>query len=327
MQRTGRAAQSGFTLIELIMVIAILSIISTLAVNRIGAIRDRAARKVSVANQQAVGRAVETFLALNDGGRLNRLDALVDAGTAATGAAGYDFTARSAAGTVGGLYRGPDDDTSEAVRERNSGLYDAGGSSLVDLLCLYRVNAAEAEALHRLGLKYVMQHDTYATGYPYQHYGKGDDGTVPQAADGLDAELSACVAKFVTNGMAFAAVNGATDLGRAVFQSCGQELLPTANWGSGYNEDTVRAEIAATGGPLLAFGLGSNASIVGAAKGGIDAAPYSEALPAKYYRQYILLFRLRTTGSGSVSAVTAEFAGVLDPMGNTIRAARHLLRE
>lgn len=323
MQRTGRAARGGFTLIELIMVIAILSIISTLAVSRIGSVRDKAARKVSVANQQAVGRAVETFLALNDGGKLNRLDALVDAGTAATGAAGYDFSARGAAGTVGGLYRGPDDDTSEAVRERNSGLYDAGGSSLVDLLCLYRVSLAEAEALHRLGLKYAMQHDTYALGAAYDRYGKGDDGTVPQAADGLDAALSACVAKFVTNGMAFAAVDGTTEAGRAVFRSCGQELLPTATGSTGYDENSVKAEIAATGGPLLALGLGQEASIVGAAKGGIDSAPYSEALPAKYYRQYILLFRLRTAGA----AVTAEFAGVLDPMGNTIRAARHLLRD
>ena len=55
--------RDGFTLIELIVVIAILSIISTLAVSRIGALREKAARKVSVANQQAIGRAVETFLA------------------------------------------------------------------------------------------------------------------------------------------------------------------------------------------------------------------------------------------------------------------------
>ncbi len=316
----------GFTLIELIVVIAILSIISTLAVSRIGALREKAARKVSVANQQAIGRAVETFLALNDG-KLNRLDALIDAGTSTSGTAGYDFSDQGSIGSVGGLYRGPDDQTSATIREKNAGLYDEGDASLVSVLCTYRVNATEAAALNRLGLAYIMQHNTYASGYPFQHYGKGDDGSVPQAADGLDAELSACVTKAVTNGMVFAAVNGTTDLGRAVFQSCGQELLPTANWGAGYDEETVKTEIKATGGPLLAFGLGVNASIIGAAQGGLDAAPYSEAIPAKYYRQYILLFRLRTSGSGSVSSVTAEFAGVLDPQGNTIRAARHALKD
>lgn len=312
----------GFTLIELIVVIAILSIISTLAVSRIGALREKAARKVSVANQQAIGRAVETFLALNDG-KLNRLDSLIDAGTSDSGAEGYDFSDQGGVGSVGGLYRGPDDQTTETIREKNGGVHDG----LAAVLCTYRVSAREAEALRRLGLAYVMRHNTFASGYPFQHYGKGDDGTVPQAADGLDAELSACIAKSVTNGMAFAAVNGKTDLGRAIFQACGQELLPTANWGAGYDDNTVKTEIKATGGPLLAFGLGNSASIIGAAQGGLDVAPYSEVIPAKYYRQYILLFRLRTAGSGSVSSVTAEFAGVLDPQGNTIRAARHALKE
>ena len=76
--KTPQKSPSGFTLIELIVVIAILSLISTLAVNRIGAIRERAARSVSVANQLATGRAVETYLTANDG-KLNRLDSLLDA--------------------------------------------------------------------------------------------------------------------------------------------------------------------------------------------------------------------------------------------------------
>ena len=318
--------RNGFTLIELIVVIAILSIISTLAVNRIGALRERAARMVSVAAQQSAGRAVESFLTVNDG-KLNRLDALVDAGTSLSDGAGYDFGDRGAIGSVGGLYRGPDDVVTEAVRERNSGLWDEGDASLVGLLCLYRVNGAEAAALRRLGLHYVLQHDTYADGTAYSHYGTGDDGSVPRPANGLEPELSACIVRTVTNGMAFAAVNGMTEAGRAVFRACGQELLSTATGAGGYNEAAVKAEIAATGGPLLAFGLGAEASIVGAARGGIDSAPYSEIIPARYYRQYILLFRLRTAGTGSATPVTAEFASVLDPCGNTIPAARQGLKE
>lgn len=314
--------RSGFTLIELIVVIAILSIISTLAVNRIGAIRERAARSVSVANQQATGRAVETFLAANDG-KLNRLDALVDAGTTSSDGAGYDFRDHGAVGRVGGLYRGPDDVTTEAVRERNSGLCDDGDGALVSALCLYRVDGAEAEALHRIGLRYVLRHDTYAVGSAYDHYGKGDDGSIPAPADGLDPELSACIVVSVTNGMAFAAVDGTTEAGRAIFRACGQDLLSTDERGQ-YPEAEVKAEIAATGGPLLALGLGSGASIVGAPRGGIDSAPFSEILPARYYRQYILLFRLRPSAA---STVTAEFAGVLDPRGQTIHAARLSLRE
>jgi prepilin-type N-terminal cleavage/methylation domain-containing protein len=318
--------RNGFTLIELIVVIAILSIISTLAVNRIGAIRERAARMVSVAAQQSTGRAVESFLTVNDG-KLNRLDALVDAGTSRSDGAGYDFNDQGAIGSVGGLYRGPDDVTTEAVRERNSGLWDEGDASLVGALCLYRVNGEEAAALRRIGLHYVLQHNTFADGTPYSHYGAGDDGAIPQPANGLDPELSACIARTVTNGVAFAAVNGKTEAGRAIFRACGQDLLPTATGNTGYNETAVKAEIAATGGPLLAFGLGANASIIGAAKGGLDSVPCSEILPARYYRQYILLFRLRTAGAGGASSVTAEFAGVLDPRGNSIVSARQSLKE
>lgn len=321
MKTTQSKHNTGFTLIELIMVIAILAIISTLAINKVGDLRKTSARKVSIANQQNIGRAVEAYIAINPG-ELNRLDALVDAGSALGGAAGYDFSADSNVGVVGGLYRGPDDITTETIREKNSGLHDG----LLGVLCTYRINAKEADALKDFGIKYVMQHNTYANGYPFVNYGKGEDGTVPQAADGLDAALSACVTKAVTNGMLMAAVDGKVDLGRAVFQSCGQDLLPTANWGQGYNEDEVKAEISATGGPLLAFGLGDSASIIGAAQCGLDSAPYSEVLQSKYYRQYILLVRLRKSGAGSVSSVTAEFAGVLDPEGNTIRAARHMLK-
>ena len=308
-------AKEGFTLIELIVVIAILSIISTLAVNRIGALREKAARKVSIANQQSIGRAVETFLALNDG-KLNRLDALVDVG-AHSSDVGYNFGTEN-------LYDGPDNATPDQL-EKNAGLDPA----LLSVLCTYVVTNNEATALQRLGLTYVMQHNTHATGFPSTYDdNRCDDGSVPQAVDGLDAELSACVAKSVKSGMVFAAVNGKTHLGRTIFQACGQELLSTKSWSESYtDDDAVKTEIKATGGPLLAFGLGSNASIIGAAQGGLDAAPYSEVIPAKYYRQYILLFRLRTSGSGSVSSVTAEFAGVLDPQGNTIRAARHALKE
>lgn len=312
----------GFTLIELIMVIAILAIISTLAVGKIGNLKEKAARKVSIANQQAIGRAIEVFTTLNSG-KINRLDSLIDAGTE-SGTAGFDFSNQGSVGAVGGLYRGPDDIGAMAratVDEQNVGISEG----LAGVLCTYRVNAKEAAALNEFGLKYVMRHNTFATGYPFQKYGKGDDGTVPQAADGLDPELSACVAKAVTNGMVFAAVNGKVDLGRVVYQDCGQDLLPTANWGQSYDETAVKAEINATGGPLLAFGLGSSCSLIGAS-GGLDAAPYSEVLSAKYYRQFIVLIRLRTIGAGSVSSVSAEFAGVLDPEGNTIRAARHLLK-
>ena len=316
------------------MVVALIAIVSTLAVSKLGGVREGAARKVSLANQKAVERAVDAFL--TNGGRLNRLDSLVYAGDGGapifgSAAGDFDFAAVSTAEGRAGLYMGPSADAGEDVREaHNSGL----SPELRSVLCLYSLSAAQAAALDaRLGLRYVMAHTAYADSdprsYPAVHYPKDrayGDGTVPNASDGLDANDSACVATAVTNLMVVAAVNPMTDLGRTIYQACGQELMNTKGWGERYTESEVRSEVAATGGPLVAFGLGESASIVGKADAGLDSAPYATFALKKHYSRYILLFRLKTVGSGSVSQTLPEFAGVLDCDGSTMRAAQHMIK-
>lgn len=324
----------GFTLIELLMVVALIAIVSTLAVNKLGGVRESAARKVSLANQKAVERAVDAFLV--NGGRLNRLDSLIYAGPGGNPKFGpvagdFDFTTVSTAEGMEGLYMGPSADCGADVREESNGGLSA---DLRDILCLYALSARQAAALDsRLGLKYVMAHTAYAdaaaNAYPSIHYPRDrayGDGTVPNASDGLDPNESACVATVVTNLMVVAAVNPMTDLGRTVYQACGQELMNTKNWGEHYTESEVRAEVAATGGPLIAFGLGDSASIVGKADGGIEGAPHAAYEQKRFYSRYILLFRLKTIGAGSVAQTLPEFAGVIDCRGSTLRASQFTIR-
>ena len=326
--------KKAFTLIELLIVIALIAIVSTLAVSKLGGVRESSARKVSLANQKAVERAVEAYL-VNDG-RLNRLDSLVYAGDGGAPLAGstegdFDFTAVSTAEARNGLYMGPSADADESVREQsNSGLMP----ELRNVLCLYTLSKTQAEALNtRLGLRHVMAATAWAdaaeTAFPSQYYSRDrayGDGTVPNASDGLDPNDSFCVATLVTNAMVVAAVNPMTDLGRTIYQACGQELMNTKNWNESYTESEVRAEVAAKGGPLLAFGLGESASIIGTANAGLENAPYATFPQKHYYSRYILLFRLKTIGAGSVSQVIPEFAGVIDCEGNTVRAAQHVIK-
>ena len=326
--------KKGFTLIELLLVIALIAIVSTLAVTKLGGIKESAARKVSVANQQAIGRGVDAFLALGSG-RLNRLDSLMYAGNGGApqfgSRAGFDFDSASSPEAATGFYMGPSDATWEIRNEVNSGLT----AELRAVLCPYMLSKPEVDALvTQLGLRFVMAHTAYADAgtyeYPSMHYPKDrsyGDGSVPNASDGLHANDSACVATAVTNGMLVAAINPKVDLGRTIYQACGQELLNNKNWGETYDETEVTREVAATGGPLIAFGLGDSASIVGSSQAGLEAAPFATFPHKKFYSRYILLFRLRTTGSGSVSVVVPEFAGVLDCCGNTIRAARHVIAD
>ena len=324
--------KKAFTLIELLMVIALIAIVSTLAVSKLGGVREVSARKVSLANQKAVERAVEAYLV--NGGRLNRLDSLLYAGDGGAPLTGgtegdFDFTAVSTAESRNGLYLGPSDDESARI-EQNSGITP----DLQKILCLYTLNRAQAEALNtRLGLRHVMAATAYAdaaqTAFPGMHYNKDrayGDGTVPNASDGLDPNASFCVATLVTNSMRFVAINPMTDLGRTVYQAYGQELMNTKSWGETYTEIEVRAEVAAKGGPLLAFGLGDAASIIGKSDAGLEDAPYATFVQKRYYSRYILLFRLKTIGAGSVSQVIPEFAGVIDCEGNTVRAAQHVIK-
>ena len=325
----------AFTLIELVMVIAILAILSSIAVSKVSGVKEAAARKASVACQKSVERGVEAFLA--SGGRLNRLDSLINADTAgvATGSGdGFGTTIYNSfsVGTSGDVYLGPSDPspTTEQVSEANAGIHP----SLVAVLCRYSLSQTEVDALiNRLGLRYLEFHNLYAnpagenSGTPYAHYDKGDDGTVPQALDGMDPNMSACIARGVTNGLYVAALNPASDLGRTIYQACGAELLNTKAWGrETYTESEAIAEAKAAGGALIAFGLGDSASIIGKANAGLDSAPYTAFTLKRYYSRYILLFRLKTAGSGSVATVIPEFAGVLDAEGNTVRAAQHIIK-
>ena len=325
--------KKAFTLIELVMVIAILSILTSIAVNKMGGVKESASRKVSLANMKAVERGVGAFLA--SGGRLNRLDSLINAessGVARSAGEGFGSTIYTnfTVGAAGGVYLGPNDPmpVTEAVSAANAGL----SPSLVGVLARYSLSAAEVEALRvDFGLRFLEFHNLIANAedvqanWPSERYGRGDDGSLPRPTNAMDPNLSACIVRAVTNGLYVAAINPATDLGRAIYRSCGAELLATKrrDGSEHYDESKAIAEVKSAGGPLIAFGLGDEASVVGAPNAGLEAAPTAAFAPRQYYSRYILLFRLRPNSAGGVRG---EFAGVIDCEGATAATVRDSLR-
>lgn len=314
--------KKAFTLIELLMVIAILGIISTLAVSKVGNLQRSSALKVSLSNQSAISRAIESYITVNNG-RLNRLDSLMyKDGVRAEGQTGFNYALTNGTRLTGQqLYRGPSRPAvfGEKQMELNAGLTD----ELRTLLVPYALDAREADAfVANLGLRFVMCHTASAEESPrvlYGEYGvEGDGHYLPDdAAVGWDPMRSACVPQAVSNGLYLAAVSPSSGAGRQVYRDCGQELFMTARTDQEYDEEECRKEALSTGGILFAFGLGDECSAVGKSSAGLEAAPLAKYLLPKYYRRYILLFRLNAADSG-----VPEFAGVLDPSGRTIRAAR-----
>ncbi len=295
------------------MVIAIIALISTLAIHRLSGLHLNSARKLSLANQVRVASAVETYLAANDAAKLNRLDALLDYDVAA--GTGGSVAAVSTVNT-----EGTGEDTS------NQGL----NSNLASLLCVYNLSTADANALRNMGLNYVMRNTT--TGVAQGTAGADGAMLLGQATD---PDTAACYAFDVTNGLACMAINplGNSWYGALTYQACGQDVVFAGMNnveinGTSYTslDNTLISALKQNGGLLLAFGLGDPCSIIGSSNAGLDSAPVCSLLDNTWYRRYIVLIRLKTVGERQAAITTAEFAGILDPVGNTIKQARFLLR-
>jgi prepilin-type N-terminal cleavage/methylation domain-containing protein len=303
-----RRCMEGFTLVELLVVVAILAIVSTFVVSQYSNIQKTSAEKVSIANQQAINRTTQSYLMLNSGSGLNYLDAIIDWGTAGGTEGTFDTTLNSAT-TVGGVYRGvkqvsfADTSTpSDSMKAKNQGIV----TDLVSKVCVYYLSSSDVAALNKLGLKRVLYFN-YTTLHPGTRGGLTvtSDMEILNSGPGFRMEHVACFGTPLTNGTAVLALNGASCSN--LYKSFGITL-------------TNASTSAASGQVLLLFGLGQNASIVGARNGGIDQAPRSEILDYSYYRQYLLVIRC-LSGATSTKA-GAEFAGVLDPLGRTVSDAR-----
>lgn len=326
--------KKAFTLIELLMVIALIAIVSTIAVTKISGITETSARKVSLANQKAVERGVSAFLAFGSRG-IDRLDSMIDdeVGLQA-GSPGLDINGTLLSRTGAGFYLGPDADKrggldALTVTEKNSGITP----NLANQVFLpYVLNDSEAYALNNWGYSYIMRHTTYAVATPLAMYSKGDDGAYLPNDDtlGLDPNRSACIPRAITNGLVVAAISPFSPAGREIYRDCGQNLIDTVDPSgtpqtitASYRAQSaaVLAQVKATGGVLLAFGLGDRASIIGSSDAGLESAPYATYPNRKFYTRYILLFRVDT----STKAGKVTFAGVIDPCGATIRTAQNSL--
>lgn len=312
--------RKAFTLIELVMVIAILAILATLAVNRIGNMRERAARTVSLSNQVAIGRCVDMFLASN--GEINYLDSLINYNTAGDIRDGKGFLTSEM--TFSGFYNGPEDTT---LLDENSGLTPRVTKFKgAPLLQSYSLSQDEIDRLHNRGFKYVMRHVTRESDITTPL--RGDDNSERTYTDAeksalvLDPHASACYVRALTNGLCVAAVSPFTKVGRDVYRACGQKLIDSvgyaANGRYSASPDDVLKELNAKGGVLLAFGLGKDATIIGNKDCGLEGVPLATYPVKKYYRQYILLFHVDT----STPAGRLDFRGVLDPCGFTVDEAR-----
>jgi len=320
---TSKKTPSGFTLVELVIVIAILSMLATLAVGKLSGIKADNAKKVNLANLARVGGILDTYLAASPAQGLNRLDSLTLC-TASSGTPGdLDGLVSSSA-----LMTYTNQPGNVGLSADLFGPANPYAAQPVLLLGTWWLSAAEAAVLERdLGIKYVM------AGTDGAMNNQGDDGAWAQG-DIADPDACASFAKHLTNGLPVAVVNpgatrGRTPVGPAVYKSCGENVAYSYG-GKILVDDVEQTDNAAAvstlyAGPgiLLAFGLGDHCAAVGAAAGGFAAAPLSPVMKKDEYRRYIVLVRLKgNVASGVFTPTAAEYAGVMDPRGNVLPQLR-----
>jgi prepilin-type N-terminal cleavage/methylation domain-containing protein len=322
---------AGFTLLELLVVVAIVGALAALTVGIWSAVERSSAEKISVANQESVLRNVQSYLLVNKG-KLNKLDALIDvstpagtAGTLAGNPSGFDASGNcalnSALDSVGGVYRGTKLKTwgglaADATdRANNDGIH----SGLYGKVCVYYLTSGNVTQLKDgLGLQNVWYHNPTADRANNVSTASGIgncDGTPvisSEGAPGFRVEFTPAFLTALGAGTAVLAVDPLK--GVQIYEDCGQKL----NLDSTPTDAEALTAVTSSGGILLLFGLGQQASLIGSSNCGMSRAPRSEILGKQYYRQYFLIVRMRAAGP---VAQPAEVVGVLDPKGQSVRQA------
>ena len=351
-----RAGASGFTLIELIIVIAILAFVAVVGIRSYGNLRDIQARKMNVANIKRVQHALVTYEAIHkeqgSSGFFKNFDSLIDVsangpwyGTAGTidwgrvvaegrskyldarevngGLGIYDGSWKAlgalynAAGQGSGNVASLADAQAENLGMRNTGLFKNLG--------VYYLSEADATLLRDAGITQVLLHNPstqQASGTTRNGFAKAaisDDGWTKEGlkspgggGPGFRPDMSAFYPVALTNGLPVAILNPNS----AAYADFGYTKYVTNATDTAHLTALVSGQTT----KLLAFGIGLNAECVKSPLG-LGDAPYDPVYDKKNYRHYIAVFAITTGGQGTPS--TCRLAGVIDPAGNTVRAAEY----
>ncbi len=345
-------AAAGFTLIELIIVVAILAFVAMVGLRGYANVRENQARKVNVANIKRIAHSLATYETIHKehgtSDFFKNFDALID--VAASGGwlgtqgtfdwgtvSGGSVDARTVNGglgiydgswkVLGPLYNAAGEGsgntaTLDEAMDANRGMRDTG---LYKSLGIYYLSTNDVTLLRNAGITQVLLHNPSTQ----QAYGSRRNGYCTAmddngfTADGLKTpggggpgfrpDMSAFYPVRITNGVPVAVIRPNS----TIYNDLGYQCIFTNTTPSATElTDAVSGQKT----KLLAFGVGLNAECV-KNKIGLGDAPYNPSYDKKNYRQYIAVFALTTRGQGTPS--TCHLAGVIDCAGNTARAAEY----
>lgn len=323
----------GFTLIELVLVVAVLAIIATIAVGKFADLRKQAAKKAALASLVNIQRTLNTEIARADSVKnmFDYVESLIDVSPSGswTGTEGeYDWD-KNTVGAIPGIYRGIKQvgvvynaggvttgtiSTLEEARRSNTGITD----DLADMCGIYYLTEREAEALENVGVSRVLLHN-YTNGQSHNQNGLikesdfASENGLPflNGGPGHRPDMSAFYPSVLTNGSPVVVLNPAET--KDIYRSLGVDYDITEDLSDSLSnpEDYFLKGICPR---LVLFGLGRSSTPTAKY---FEAPPRYEALDKTEYRNYILVFSL-LTGTGN-RGVRASFVGVITPEGSAAK--------
>lgn len=327
--------KQGFTLVELVIVIAILGLIAVVGLRQYGTVRQEQARKMDAAQMRHIAHAIEAYDLVNenDANRFDNFDSLIDCtpGGSWTGTAGT-YAWEGVTNRYPGIYAGswkvlkatydaagnggatPDVD---AALAQNAGL--AGG--LGGELGIYHLTTNDVAAMNAAGLWTYLLHNpstAQATGSRRGGFYTGSDTASEDGFEfvnggpGFRVDNSAFYPVKVKEGSPVAVLNPKTAY--AVFTDLGYGI------GEPDHESLTADELAEKAGvKLVCLGIGKASRLV-TSPTGLGKAPTSGTLERRYYRNYVAVFALKSAVRGTPASF--KFAGVLSPTGSDEKTAQ-----
>ncbi len=355
-----KTIKEGFTLIELIIVIAILAFVAVVGIHSYGNIREVQAKKMNLANIKRIYHALSTYEELNRemGTReyFKGFDSLIDVSSSGawygspgqidfgnyqivsskgsqtiscdarqvnSGLGIYDGSWKALAATfdAGGSGNGTVPGLFEA-QEENKGMRNTG---LYKNLGVYYLSEEDARLLREAGVSTVFLHNPSTA----QAHGTSRGGYCSAVTTENGVNLSKDRLKIKGGGPGFR-----PDMS-AFYQTYITNGLPVAMIiPSSSIYDDLGYDLHLTNGvpseayareavskvKLLCFGIGQNAECV-INQMGLGEAPHNPVYDRKNYRSYIAVFAIKTGGQGVAS--TCRLAGVIDCAGKTYKQAEY----
>jgi prepilin-type N-terminal cleavage/methylation domain-containing protein len=309
--------KSGFTLVELLIVVAILALVSGAAIALYNGVFTDSAENVSISTQQELMNTLGSYMAAHNNKLSDGYDSLL-----------RDIAARPYTGTytaIGttlevaddpkdAIYAGYDASPVDNVADTNAGSKGVDTAAYLGhfrSLTVGKLTDSDIATLKDLGITYVYDILTTADFF---------HGNVSYVKRTLKAGDPVCMIdpRTARNGISVYKDFG-VDLSDTATYTRAAADVNTGDYSVVKNDlDDAGRAAALKKQRFFVFGLGPNMTMLGDRKGGLQEASTCAIVKDGYYNRYFLVVKM----PGGPNDMNPAVAGVLDAKGKTVRGAK-----